>query len=467
MGCDEINDLLELYVLDGLGDEQRLAVEAHLRSCERCQASEAEYRQWVGQVRHGADAAAPTASFERGLCEKLGREIAAVRRQQRRRLLIRVSAAAAACILLALGVWQFAVPRGQHQRPLGQIAATQPIPQVWQLVGAQAVATSSADAVVIHGSRMYILLNDGPLGRVAALDIATGNELWRSNVRSNGYLAAGDGLVYCLVSESGSGMELVALDASNGSVTWRCPPSGKGLRAGPARPLVLNERRVCWSEDDVVSVIDAANGNAVWSKPIVGEGLVSEAAPVGGHLYVATATTLYCLDARDGSESWKMPLDKPASLLARPLLAASGEGVFVATKDSVGTDRLMCVDPDGRRVAWDKSAPRITSLLAAEGSLFVRGQTVRALDSATGDEQWAFKASGCGPATHFDGRVYFVDSSKPGRLVALDAKAGRKTWELAGLASCDAFNKIGDTGYLKTQDGIVHAIALASPRKNR
>ena len=467
MRCDEINEMLELYVLDGLGDDQRLAVEAHLRSCERCRASEAEYRQLVGQVRHEADAAVPTASFERGLSENLGREIAAVCGQHRRRLLIRVSASAAACILLALGVWQFAVPHGQ-QNPMSHAPAAQPaIPQVWQLVGAQAVATSSADAVVIHGSRMYILLNDGPMGRVAALDIASGNELWRSSVRSSGYLAAGDGLVYCLVSDSGRGMELVALDAGSGTVKWRCPPSGKALRAGPVRPLVLNEKRVCWSGDDVVSVIDTDSGHVVWSKPIVGEGLVSEAAPAGGHLYVATATALYCLDADKGSESWKMPLDKPASILARPLLAASGDGVFVATKDSAGTDRLMCVDPDGRRVAWDKSAPRITSLLAADGSLFVRGQTVRALDSATGDEQWAFKASGCGPVTHFDGRVYFVDSSKPGRLVALDAKVGEKKWEVAGLASCDAFNKIGDTGYLKTQDGVVHAIALASPRKNR
>jgi len=206
MRCDEINEMLELYVLDGLSDDQRLAVEAHLRSCERCRAAEAEYRLLVGQIRHEADAAAPTASFERGLSENLGREIAVVRGRQRRRLIIRVVTAAAACTLLAMGLWQLAHPHGQPTKPPAPVATTQPIPQVWQLVGAQAVATSSADAVVIHGSRMYILLNDGPLGRVAALDIASGNELWRSSVRSSGYLAAGDGLVFCLVPDSDRGM---------------------------------------------------------------------------------------------------------------------------------------------------------------------------------------------------------------------------------------------------------------------
>lgn len=468
MPCDQVIEKLELYVLDSLRSDEQQAVEAHIRVCARCRASEVQYRELIARIRRTVRAAPSGGPSEQAFLAVVGAEIAATRRRQRRRWAFRFSMAVAASAFLAIGIRQTVLSLETHSGASTPAAAPRAsIPQVWQLVGARAVATSSADAVAISGHRMYVLLNDGPLSRVAALEIVSGKELWRSQVRSAGYLAAGGNRVCCLAPDGDCGIDLVAIHAATGALAWRLSVPAKAARAGPVRPVVLDGGRVCWNSGDAVMLIDASNGRVAWSKPIKDEGLLSGVAARGGYLYFATSTVLYCLDTNSGSESWTMPLNKPASSLVRPLVTAAQEGVVVAVRDRAGGSRLICVDSAGPRLVWDRLGPDITSLLAAQGCLLVRGQNVRALDWKTGQELWSFHASGCGPVTHFDGRVYFVDSGKPGRLVAIDAGIGQKTWELAGLTSCDAFNKVRDTGYLKTQDGVVHAIALALLPRDR
>jgi outer membrane protein assembly factor BamB len=62
--------------------------------------------------------------------------------------------------------------------------------------------------------------------------------------------------------------------------------------------------------------------------------------------------------------------------------------------------------------------------------------------------------------TYAEGLAYFVDSRDQGRLVALNRYTGSKVWELAGMKSCNAFIKTDGAGYVKTHDGVVHAIAF-------
>ena len=123
----------------------------------------------------------------------------------------------------------------------------------------------------------------------------------------------------------------------------------------------------------------------------------------------------------------------------------------------------MCVDPQTRRVAWKTAVPNALHLLAAGGGLYLRGHDVRALDSATGRTVWTRPAEGCGAMTLADGLLHFADARASGRLVALDARTGRTAWEMPGLRSCDALVTAGGTGYLKTQDGVIYALALAGP----
>ena len=116
-----------------------------------------------------------------------------------------------------------------------------------------------------------------------------------------------------------------------------------------------------------------------------------------------------------------------------------------------------------RGLVWQRAAPGARSLLAAEGAVYVRGQRVQALDGSSGRLLWSRAALGCGPLTYADHQLHYVDSDGGGRLLALRARTGTTAWEVPGIRSCGAFAKVGDTRYIKTQDGIVHAIVPGHP----
>ena len=105
----------------------------------------------------------------------------------------------------------------------------------------------------------------------------------------------------------------------------------------------------------------------------------------------------------------------------------------------------------------------VRHLLATPEGVFLRGEDIRAYAPATGRPLWRRAAGGCGPLTSHGGLIHFVDSGGGGRLLALRPRSGGKVWEIAGIRSCDAFRRVGRTGYIKTQDGVIHAIALRTP----
>ena len=122
--------------------------------------------------------------------------------------------------------------------------------------------------------------------------------------------------------------------------------------------------------------------------------------------------------------------------------------------------QLCCVDLGSRRLLWRRRVPGVRSLLATDEAVYVRGQEIVALSHRTGERLWRRAAEGCGPLTRSGGLVHFVDTRAEGRLVALSERSGQTAWEIPGIRSCDGFTKVGDTGYIKTQDGIVHALAF-------
>lgn len=74
---------------------------------------------------------------------------------------------------------------------------------------------------------------------------------------------------------------------------------------------------------------------------------------------------------------------------------------------------------------------------------------------------WERPAKGCGPITVREGRAYFVDVHRRGALVAVCADSGEISWHVEGLPSCDAYVSAGEATYLKTRDGVLHALASA------
>ena len=456
---------LELFVLGALPAAQQAEVAAHLARCPLCREAEAACRLLVGQVRLGADSAAPGPWFEQVVQAAVAAEIGAQRRRRRVRRVVAV-AGLAAVLVMGLAVWRVwrgggGTGPGAAKRPWSVAAADARVAaERWRYASAPTAPASAAERVVVAGTTMYLLRGDAAGSRVAAIDTATGAPRWRSECQTRGYLAADGTRVYCLAASGRRRLELVALGAADGRVLWRYQARSPHGLAGPCRPVPLSGDRVCWTAGTTLHLIDARSGEGIWSRAIAGEGPLSCAVAHGGRLAVVTSKALHCLEAATGREAWRKGLEATAPGCGRPLLALAGNRLYVAQARVGQGVRLSCVDLGAREVAWRRRVPGARCLLAVGDGVYLRGQRILALDGRTGKPMWRCAAEGCGPLTVVDGLLHFVDSSGRGRLVALHPHTGQTAWEIAGIRSCDAFAKVGRTGYIRTRDGIVHALAF-------
>jgi outer membrane protein assembly factor BamB len=316
--------------------------------------------------------------------------------------------------------------------------------------------------VAVRGQSIYLLLVEGEQVRVSALDAQTGNVKWQSNLESIGYLAADDERVYCLAAVGHGMTELVALDAASGAIRWRFMQEDRTRPVSPARPVVMPDGRVCWTTNSTVHMLKAATGEAAWSRPIPQEGLLSAAVATADGIYIASNSGLYCLSPKYGDIVWRQGLGGEYSRLGRPAIQVAAGRVFAAMRKRDGRGQVICLDTTGHKLAWSEAIPQVLQLQVADGRLYIRGQGVQALDLESGEQLWSCKANGCGPVTATGGVVYFVDTTGPGRLVAVDSRNGQAVWDMAGIQSCEAFLPENGVGYFKTSDGVLRAMVLAS-----
>lgn len=157
------------------------------------------------------------------------------------------------------------------------------------------VVTLLDDLVLIGcGNANYVFTSPNPKGVVVALDRATGNIRWQTDVSGSvlGAIAARDGKAVC----AALGGEIVAIDlAAEGQTLWRAPVGDRSLlKAGPA----LTETHVyVLTHDGYLCVLEATGGELVEQhyvnapdKP--GEMGLSTSSPfvAGGKVFVGSET---------------------------------------------------------------------------------------------------------------------------------------------------------------------------------
>ncbi len=472
MNCEYVNRKIELYVLGGLPESEQGAVAKHLASCPACRTASDECRFVVAQIKGSAraDSLRPDFTFAREVRSAVKEEI---RRAGYRALAWRVLPAVgsvAACLLLALAGWEMWVSSGSRlesmladDRPTqshARVSAAPPVLEAWQHNAAPSAPGSTVDSVVVHGQNMYLLqMHDGQ-NCVASLDVQTGEQEWLSEVQSCGSLLADESRVYCL-SQGGPGkLDLLALDASDGRLSWRHRQEHADKLQMPCRPSLLPGNRICWTADRTVRVLGRTDGNAIWERSIPEEDMLSPAVAVGDNLFIANAFGLYCLNATTGDVSWRLACGDVKSVQSPPMLAAVDGAIYASISLGLRGSRLFCMDVAQRTILWSRIVDCAARLDAVGDVIYVRDQNIRALDGATGRLLWRCPAEGCNPVTCAENLAYFVDSRDQGRLVVLDCYTGAKVWEVAGIKSCEAFIKVDGKGFLKTPDGIVHALVF-------
>ncbi len=216
------------------------------------------------------------------------------------------------------------------------------------------------------GTTLFVAASDGT---VAALDSRTGQDIWRTSVRSP--LSSGVGSDGRYVAVITQGNELVMIDG--GREVWRQPMPALSFTA----PLVAGARVFVLSADRSVTAYDAAAGRKLWSQTRPGEPLVLRQAGIlqsfEDTLLVGLSGRLVGMNPDNGSSRWEAPIAVPRGTndverLVDLVSQTSRQGNVVCVRAYQAA--VGCVNALTGAVVWTKPSQGSVGVHADEQSLY-------------------------------------------------------------------------------------------------
>ncbi len=259
-------------------------------------------------------------------------------------------------------------------------------------------------------------------GTVAALDAATGQDIWRINLAQA--LDAGVGTDGKMAAVITQGHDLVAL--RDGQEMWRVRLPARSFSA----PLVAGQRVFVLTADRTVRAFDGQTGARLWAQSRPAEPLVLSQTgallAVGDTLVAGLAGRLVGLNPLNGSVRWDVPVatsrgTNEVERLVDVVGPVSRVGNSVCVRAYAAA--VACVDASVGTLTWTRPAQGVTGL--------------------GGDDRWVF-------GTETDGRVR-----------AWQRGNGETGWEQDRLKhrSLTAPVAAGRVLALGDADGFVHLLA--------
>ena len=251
---------------------------------------------------------------------------------------------------------------------------------------------------------------------------------------------------------------LHAVDTESGNSRWRFP-TGAEIKSSP---VVADDLVLIGSYDEHFYGVDRATGKARWS--LQTEGPVHATPGRAGGLAWVTGCDAVLRGVRitDGTEMLRF--DSGAYTASSPAIAAGT--LYYGTFNN----EVLAVDVDAGELSWryehpERHFPFYASAAITDDLVIVAGRDklVHALDRATGEARWTFRARArfdASPAVAGD-RVYAGNAD--GRLYVLDLGTGEKLSEFhAGAAIMGSPAVAGGHIVFGTQDGTLFALGPAA-----
>ncbi len=257
---------------------------------------------------------------------------------------------------------------------------------------------------------------------------------------------------------------LHVLDLATGREAWSFA-AGAPIQSTPA---VANGSVYVATEDGVFHAVDLATHAERWRVAGISKGTVPTVD--GDSAYVGlTSGQFAALSVTDGQEEWHVDVEGGASR------AAIADGM--AYVDGDGSDRLYAIDLTDHTISWSVATGAALSITPAVdgGTVYMavvevsgKDSRVLALDAATGQERWAFRAPGhpslaslsVGPdrvVTTSDGPSGTTD------VWAIDRTDGQQRWKASVPASIAIHpTLVGDEVDIEATDGTVIALTAAT-----
>ncbi len=348
----------------------------------------------------------------------------------------------------------------------------------WTFQADRKIATSPA----VLEDRVLFGSDDGSL---YALDLETGEELWRfeaggRRIRSSPLVA--DGVVYF---GNDAGM-LHALDVETGDQIW----SFEANRAIMGSPVLAGGTVYFGTNENNFYALEARTGLMNWQKDLQQDvrtvEIYSAPAILGDLVYVVsglhgfTAPSVFnAIDRQSGDIVWSLELE--GTVVDAP--AVTDDTVLVSTHGSNVDGWVYAIDLETRQPRWVfqpenrrtriRTAPTIAEDLVLVGDSEGR---LTAIDFDTGEVEWTFESDAefFTSLTVADLLVYFGDVD--GAIVAVDLLTGVERWmfqtDLSSSAptncqhhiTCGTFSPVVDSGslYMGNPAGYFYALEYST-----
>jgi outer membrane protein assembly factor BamB/predicted phosphodiesterase len=306
--------------------------------------------------------------------------------------------------------------------------------------------TELASPVIADG-RAYIAHGiDGALGSAAlvALDLATGDELWRhlTGAEVKGAPAVADGRVIVITSDA----TVQAVDAMTGGLIWSTPLGDQATRYDVTSPMVA-DGVVYVGGPAVTAALDAATGSLIWEQNLGVDWLAtvySAAVCDETRVVLGLYSGLWVLDRASGSVLWSRAANNRETHRSPALV----DGVLYAAGDNFGSQNLRALDVQSGAELWtaqynvgnSNSAPAVTDSLVIIGSGLGR---IEAFARSDGRSLWQFAVGSAISSGLPYNRDQSTVTSSPlvaqqtayvgaddGRLYALNADSGALYWSV-------------------------------------
>jgi outer membrane protein assembly factor BamB len=291
----------------------------------------------------------------------------------------------------------------------------------------------------------------------AALEAATGRELWRTTEVGGIGFIDGDGIVLRSAERSGNGYDLIRINRTDGSIAWR---TEQGQIGDPWGPVVADGVGYVPSGTDLLA-FDPATGNTVWRVPL-GTPASRGVSEAGGLVVVGNQNgTVYGISVAGHDVVWKY--ETGSVVVGHPSLV--GGTVYVFGRGGAPGAAIYALNAATGALEWRFAVPSgaiLSNVAIGDGTVYTMSSDgeVYALDVATGADRWTFHIGAGGDANSpvlIGDDLFLVGGS--GILYAVDATAGTERWHVS-LGSHSTFTPVVVDGiaYVGTDMGTVLAI---------
>ncbi|MBL7488860.1 PQQ-binding-like beta-propeller repeat protein [Frankia sp. AgB1.9] len=329
------------------------------------------------------------------------------------------------------GPQRFAAPVGTGPTVVSQ-------PGIWKTKISRLGAGSPAVGAG-PGGRPTLFVT-GLAGRLHAVDLATGHQVWALGLGNGGSSpVVADGVVYC----GGRPNQLFALDAATGQPRW----AFHGASGVDAAPALSGGVLFAGGWDGRVYALDAETGAVRWIQP-AGGWVAAAPAVVGDTLYVGCGSgRLYAVGAGEGELRWQY--DAGGAIWSAPavLTGSTGEADLVVVGSHAHV--LHGIDAATGQARWRRplsggvyTAPAVDP----EGIAYLtsQGGMLTAVDTRDGSVRWTRHVGGDHANAALTPGLVVITGAR-GRLHGLDAATGTSRWT-AKLGSLSDASPIVITG---------------------